>query len=361
MTHKLKSSAAALPLLLALVPGAAQADTQPGTRPDSHAPIGVMADHTHEAGEVMISYRVMHMDMGGSRIGTDKVSPDTIATTVPNRFFGQPGQPPTLRVVPLNMRMDMHMLGVMYAPADWVTLMVMGTYVAKEMDHRTYQGGMGTNVLGGFTTSPSGFGDTSVAAIIPVHKRHDFEVNVKAGVSVPTGSTTKTATVLTPMNMQPELRLPYSMQLGSGTWDLQTGATVRGIAGDWGWGAQYSATIRTGRNDQGYSLGDSHQATAWLSRRLTPWFSTSLRIAGSAAGRIVGIDAAIVAPVQTADPDNYGGERIDVFAGANLIATGGAMEGVRLGIELGMPVHQNLNGPQMESDWSLTLGAQKGF
>ena len=67
---------------------------------DDHAPIGVMGDHAHKKGEFMISARVMHMEMSGNQIGTDDVSPDTIVTTVPNRFAGMPGQPPTLRIVP---------------------------------------------------------------------------------------------------------------------------------------------------------------------------------------------------------------------------------------------------------------------
>lgn len=39
------------------------------SRPDSHGPIGVMGDHTHEAGEIMLSYRWMYMSMGGHRAG----------------------------------------------------------------------------------------------------------------------------------------------------------------------------------------------------------------------------------------------------------------------------------------------------
>ena len=31
----------------------------------------------------------------------------------------------------------------------------------------------------------------------------------------------------------------------------------------------------------------------------------------------------------------------------------------RLAAEFGFPVHQNLNGPQMETDYTLTLGWQK--
>jgi hypothetical protein len=94
---------------------------------------------------------------------------------------------------------------------------------------------------------------------------------------------------------------------------------------------------------------------------LAPWISASLRLAGRSTGDIHGIDPAIAAPVQTADPANYGGKRLDVHIGANMVATGGALEGYRLGIEVGAPLVQDLHGPQMESDWSLTVGIQKAF
>ncbi len=114
----------------------------------------------------MFSYRFMSMDMDGSQVGSNGIDADTIATTQPNRFFGMPGMPPTLRVVPLNMTMDMHMLGVMYAPSDRLTLMMMANYWLKSMNHMTYMGGMGTEVLGNFRTETSGWGNTMASALI---------------------------------------------------------------------------------------------------------------------------------------------------------------------------------------------------
>ena len=96
--------------------------------PDGHAPLGVMGDHTHNTGEWMFSYRYMHMSMQGNRSGDERISADEIVTTQANPFFGAPMQPPTLRVVPTEMNTDMHMLGAMYAPADWLTVMVMSSY-----------------------------------------------------------------------------------------------------------------------------------------------------------------------------------------------------------------------------------------
>ncbi len=55
-------------------------------RADGHAPIGVMGDHMHHKGEWMLSYRYMHMDMEGNRIGTDE-RVATRSLQVPNRFW----------------------------------------------------------------------------------------------------------------------------------------------------------------------------------------------------------------------------------------------------------------------------------
>ena len=322
-----------------------------------HAPIGVMGDHRHGKGEWMISYRYMHMDMGGTQIGTTSVTPETVATTVPNRFFGNPGQPPTLRIVPTEMTMDMHMAGVMYGLSDQVTLMVMANYISKKMDHITFAGGMGTRRLNTFETSPMGFGDTKVAALIGLTDT----VHINAGLSLPTGSNTETDDIVTPMGGTPTVRLPYPMQLGSGTFDLEPGITYRDQNDSFGWGAQIKGTVRLGDNDEGYAYGDRAMATAWFAAALTPAAALSARVEAQTLGSVDGIDPAIVGPVQTANLDFHGGESVTGLLGVNFAATGGALKGWRLGIEGGIPIVQDLNGPQMPTDYTLTVGVQKSF
>jgi len=152
------------------------------------------------------------------------------------------------------------------------------------------------------------------------------------------------------------------MQLGTGTFDLLPGLTYTGRMGDVSWGAQYRAEIRLeGENDEGYAWGDKHALTAWAAYQWAPWISTSLRVDAMTQDSIDGIDAQVVAPVQTADPVNYGGERVDVFLGVNLIGQTGTLRGHRLALEVGTPIVQDLNGPQMETDWMATLGWQKAF
>lgn len=334
---------------------------------DDHAPIGVMADHAHKKGEVMLSFRVMHMEMQGNQIGTDSVDSQTIATTIPNRFAGTPGQPPTLRIVPTEMRTDMYMLGAMYAPSDAVTFMVMGNYIEKEMVHTTFQGGMGTTELGNFTTNPKAIGDTKVAALFPLLGYPDAkddsrdELTLKAGISIPTGSIDESAEILTPMGGTPTVRVPYMMQTGSGTWDMEPALTYKARRGKMGFGVQASASIRLGSNNADYSFGDVYEATTWASYRPAQWFSLSGRVKARSKGRVDGIDANIIGPVQTANPDFQGGERVDLIAGANFVATRGALAGHRFAFELGVPAYQDLNGPQMAGDWFATIGWQKAL
>ena len=328
-----------------------------------HAPIGVMADHRHKKGELMLSYRYMNMEMDGSRIGTDSISPEETATQIANPFFGQAGQPPTLRVVPTNMTMEMHMAGAMYGLTDRITLMAMGSYVEKSMDHVTFQGGMGTTVLGNFTTESSGIGDTTIGAIIGLDDGQTAhrQINLGIGLSLPTGSISKTDQVLAPTGATPTLRLPYPMQLGSGTFDFKPSLTARDRFGKWSIGGQAMANIRLESNSADYALGDIYEATSWVAYEPQPWVSFSGRVKARTQGRISGQDALIVAPVQTADPDNQGGDTVELLGGINLAGSKGWTKGHRLALEFGIPLYRDLNGPQLETDYMFTLGWQKAF
>lgn len=364
ISHLLTGAAFACAPMLA-INAHAHAHEQDKTAPHAldHAPIGVMADHRHKQGEWMFSYRYMHMNMDSSRNGTATLTPDEIATQMPNRFFGNPMQPPTLRVVPTDMNMGMHMVGAMYGLSDRITLMVMGSVISKDMHHITYQGGIGTNVLGSFNTETHGIGDTTVTAIIGLDNRAKTkrQFNLNLGLSLPTGSLDETGQILTPMGMTPSPRLPYPMQIGSGTYDFKPALTYQDRNGKWGWGGQTSVRIPLGKNDEGYRYGTLATATSWLAYEPFYWASLSGRVKASTQGAISGMDTLIMAPVQTANPDNQGGDTIDLLFGVNFVGQNGALRGHRVGLEVGLPLYRNLNGPQLETDMTITVGWQKSF
>ena len=306
-------------------------------RADDHAPIGVMGEHTHEKGELMLSYRYMYMRMKGNRVGTNSVSNQEVL----EQFM----------VTPTDMDMQMHMFGAMYAVTNRITLMGMIPYVKKSMNHLTRSGAR-------FKTSSEGLGDIKFSGLFKaIDWGNNNNIILNFGLSFPTGSIDKKDD--TPMG--PDQQLPYPMQLGSGTWDLLPGVTYNGRQGNIGWGGQVMGVVRLGENDRDYTLGNRLNITTWTDYNINYWVSTSFRLDWGFWGNIDGADPALnPAVVPTADPDLRGGNRLDALVGLNFVNQAGPkwLKGQRLAFEFGIPVYQDLDGPQLETDWILLFGWQ---
>ena len=307
------------------------------TRPDSHAPIGVMGDHLMREGEIMLSYRFMRMDMDGNRSGTNRVS-----TPLPGYM-----------VSPLEMTMDMHMLGAMYAPSDKLTLMAMLPYTSISMDHVRHMGSLN------FTTDASGIGDIKLAATYGLFAKPGADFLFNFSVSLPTGSIDERDEIPT---MPPQnAHLPYPMQLGSGTFDFTPGLTYVQTFSDWSWGTQGKYTLRISDNDNGYTLGDKLAVTAWIAKQVAPSTSVSFRLNLNDWDNIDGADTKLLAmpTVATKDPNLRAGTRVDALVGVNFVPPGNT--NLRLAAEVGVPAYQKLDGPQLETDLTFTLGGQYTF
>ncbi|GIX21679.1 MAG: hypothetical protein KatS3mg121_0462 [Gammaproteobacteria bacterium] len=324
-----------------------------GPRPDSHAPIGVMGDHRHRAGEWMVSYRHMDMHMSGLLAGDETVSPEWVATEVAN-----PNAPPAfMRVVPLSMSMHMHMLGLMWAPSDRLTTMLMLPHLENTMDHRVFQGMMGDTVLGHFTAESRGLGDVKLGALWGLWSAGEDSLHLNLGVSLPTGDTTVEGTVLTPMGQTMRVRLPYPMQLGAGTPLWSAGLTWAALRDAWSWGAQALFDRPSGRNDQGWRPGARSALSSWAAWRPASSLSLSLRLAWLDQEAIEGRDPLITAPSPTADPANAAVRRLDALLGLNWASHGGH----RLALEWGRPIDQHADGVAMRVERMVTVGYQYAF
>ena len=296
------------------------------------SPMGVMGGHTHHLGEWMLSYRYMFMGMDGNRDGTSKKS----VSDVLKDFM----------ITPTEMTMEMHMLEVMYGVTHNLTIMAMAPYLSLSMDHVTRMGRE-------FTTSSDGIGDLMIAPLylIPGTELHFFHIN--SGISLPTGSIDERDN--TPAG--PDQKLPYPMQLGSGTYDMLLGLTYHYHGETWIIGGQSLGKVRTGKNDNGYRLGNRAEFTAWLTRLWNKWINTSVRVDGNVWEDIHGADPELnPAMVPTADPDRRGGSRIDLLFGLNFTHKRHFIE-----VEGGFPFYENLDGPQLERDFVLTVGWQWTF
>lgn len=317
-------------------------------RPDGNAPGGVMGGNLHHSKKWMLSYQYMYMDMAGNRDGTDRLD---VSDVFDMGYL----------ISPTDMTMQMHMFGAMYAPSDNVTLMAMVPYTIKNMDHQTSPSFMPAPDTT-FTTESKGLSDIKVSSLVSLMKKGMHRLHLNAGLSFPTGSIDEKDDL--PPFDGVESQLPYPMQLGSGTYDLLAGLTYLGQSNEWSWGAQTTGTYRTGENDNGYTLGNVYTLTPWAARKWSSKVSTSLRINGQTWGNIDGSDSKLMVPPAanpTADPNLRGGTRWDLLLGGNVFLKGSGMRGHRLFLEGGVPFYQDLDGPQLETDWMVTFAYRYGF
>lgn len=331
-----------------------------GARPDGHAPIMVMADHTHAKGEWMTSYRYMFMDMDGMRSGNDSVDPSEVFAA-------------NYTVAPADMTMDMHMFGLMYAPTDTVTLMGMTSYQEKEMSHTIFPMAAPLIALNDgsteFTTRSSGLGDLKLTALIQSHHGEDSRGHFALGVSLPTGSISEKDQIPGPGG-RIDRQMPAPMQLGSGTTDLLAGFTFTKQAETRSYGAQVNSVFRLNENSHDYRLGNKLEALGWMAWLVTPSVSLSVTGYAKTEGELSGIQRDVgqappFAPsrrtVTTAFGENYGGEQAGVRLGINFLGEEAGSKGHRFAAEIDLPLYRDLNGFQLETDYTFTLGWQKAF
>ncbi|ESS71746.1 hypothetical protein MGMO_92c00480 [Methyloglobulus morosus KoM1] len=323
------------------------------------APAGVMFSHMlHQAGDFMVGYRYMYGNQSGNMLhGTDPVSDQAIVANGCglNPCFLRPG----------SMTMHMHMLDLMYAPTDWLTLMLMPQFVDMSMSMGALNGAPDPQTVLDFNLSQhiphhiqsghetGGIGDLGMYAMFKLFDKGIHHVHATAGLSAPTGD----VDIQLARNHQVDGGfIDYGMQLGSGTWDFKPSLTYTGQLDQLSWGTQANGIVRMdSQNKSGYALGNLFQATAWGGYNLTHWLIASVRgiytlqdsIQGQFNGRINQFG-----PMDY--PSNYGGQYWDVGFGLSAVVPSGDLAGNRLSVEWLQPVEDKVNGYQLERDGALS-------
>jgi hypothetical protein len=305
--------------------------------------LNVIGGHTHPAGQKMVGYEFMFMDLDGHRDGTDHVGVSQILKDFQATSTG--------------MMMEEHMVELMYAPTDKLTLMAMLPVKHMEMDMKAPGNPINQRR---FTEVSDGIGDVEILAFYTlmgsVTRGHRLILNT--GIGFPTGSIDEGETTKSGKTS----RFEYNMQLGSGTFDLMPGLTYLGESKKWAWGAQALTAVRLGRNGNRYRYGNQYQLMAWLGYAVTDWFAPSLRVDGRIWGNVHGADPAIDPKFDPeGDPHRQGGRRVDLLAGTNFYVPSGVLKGVRVSLEAGVPVYESLNGPQLSTRWLFSAGLTYSF
>lgn len=315
-------------------------------------PAGVMFGHMmQQADDIMVGYRFMYSRQRGDMLnGSSLVSNQTlIANACPGSAVG-------CIYKPLTMNMQMHMLDLMYAPTDWLNLMVMPQLMSMDMAMSTSLTGAedATMPMGGKKMISDNMGDTIVTALLRGWDGDGHHVHIGAGVSAPTGSIKQL--------MGGTYSQGYGMQAGSGTWDLKPSLTYTGQSDEWGWGAQFSGVYHTGKNRFGYTLGDQFQVTGWGSYQILNWLSASLRGVYTQQDGIHGLSSL---PQLTTSPGyytgNYGGRFLDAGFGLNATIQQGQFAGHNLSLEWLQPVSTDFNGYQLDRNGALSVSWSYAF
>lgn len=312
----------------------AQNNAWTSARPDGHAPISIMQDHYHKKGQVMFSYRYMPMWMNGNLSGSEKTDDNTIFQNY--------------MVAPQKMVMQMHMLGMMYAPSDHITLMAMTNYTSKKMDLIMKNGTE-------FTTKSQGFGDIALTGLLKIINKNRQSLHGIVGVSIPTGSIDQRDN--TPMAQN--AKLAYPMQLGSGTWDPFLGATYLGQKSHISWGIQGRYKFRSGTNKQDYRLGNEINMNGWFAVKASDYFSFSGSFQYFKSDKISGADPDLTPMMMPLfNTANSGKDQMQLGIGSNFLVPKGPLKEVRIATEYVFPIYQHVNGIQMKNNGSLTIGLQ---
>jgi hypothetical protein len=320
------------------------------------APAGMMFDHMIEKDRLMVGYRYMYSSQGGDMLhGSNLVSDQAIVAggCGPNSCF----------VKPNSMEMHMHMLDIMYAPTDWLNLMVMPQFMDMSMTMRRLSGAppdseapqdgvhIPHHVENGHETG--GISDMGVYALVKLFDAGRHHLHMGLGLSIPFG------------DVDVELRrnhkadgglIHYGMQLGSGTLDFKPSLTYTGNYDNWTWGAQLSGTKRLEDNGEtGFAFGDIFQTTAWGGYGLTNWLTATLRGVYTIQGAVQGEFNQFIDKLGPMDyPANYGGRFWDVGFGLNVTVPGTDLAGNMLGVEWLQPVSTDFNGYQLDRDGTLS-------
>ncbi len=329
-------------------PNATPAAPEVSLAPQAPAPLGVFGVGLLDQGQWAVSYAPSWTRLAGNQIGTNLVSPEYIIQNVHSSHLPPaPGKYGLLRMVPNNFEFFGQSASAAYGVTKDVTLIVATTFWERYVNMDTFHPGTGPSALLGTSTGHTeGLGDTLLAGVWRVYHDSMNQINVNMGFSLPTGSTTLNQTLLVPKDVYSFARAFYGMQPGTGTLDAMPGVSYSGVLDRWSWGLAYRGRYPLDDNPQGWRYGDMSDFTGWGGYSWLPGLQTTLRLDGMVQGSIHGFDPSIVGYAQGANPLFYGGQWVSIFGGVNLAGKYFNVPKANLALEVGLPVYQDLNGPQ---------------
>lgn len=350
MTRRFQQAAVALAILTTGSTAAEVATKAPPAAAPAPppAPMGVFGVDMPAAGKLVASLTPNFANLSGMRMGTRNVSNEYIVSTVP--FFLNPRQ--TVRVVPQNIAVRTQIVGPNYGVTKDLCVVLNAGMVEKTLEALVFRGTSGIVPLARNYPDTVGLADFSLSGVYRIYQDEMNRIQMSLGFSFPTGSNHATFNnFILPNGSIQNIRGFYGMQLGNGTFDIMPGVVYAGFTGPYSWGASWRGRFPLAANPEGYLWGDLHELNGWGGYTWTPGLTTTFRVNATLQGPIRGFDPQINRPAVPANPAFYGGQRVELFGGATVSGKFIGYDNWTLAVEAGLPVYQNLNGPQIMKNW----------
>ena len=307
-----------------------------------------------EGNRWFLQYAYRSLKVGGYQHGTNRLGLDDVSFS--------PGSPRTASnypVVPTEITQKIHAFSTGYRFSESFSVSVSVPMIEQHTDHLSIVPGFSE-----FKISTDGIGDIALngSYILPSSGSQIYSVNV--GVSLPTGSIDEVGD--TPRNGPGTFeRLPYTMQLGSGTYDLLLSTNFSNSGQVIDYGGSLNSTIRQGTNDNDYRLGNNFGLRGWARYRWNQRFQPGIAVSFRHTDDIQGMDLGLTVPgpfpfpASITDPDNFGGRKAKVGLNARICA----QESCNLNFlfEINKPFYQDLNGIQVKEKTEIALSAKFSF
>lgn len=304
------------------------------------------------AGKFCLSITPHFFNLSGIRMGTRTVSNEYVVSTVP--FFLNPKQP--VRIVPQNVAGRMQVVSLSYGLTEDFAVYFNTGAVERSLETLVFKGTSGILPLYRNTPDTIGFVDSILSGVYRLYGDDVNRLQMSLGLSFPTGTNHALFyNFVKPNGSVADIRGFYGMQPGAGTFDIVPGIVYAGYSGAWSWGVSYRGRFPLGLNPDGYKWGDTHEFSQWGGYTWTPGLTATLRATTTLQGPISGMDPLINGAAVPANPAFYGGQRIELFGGGSISGKFIGYENVTLAGEAGLPVYQNLNGPQIMKNWQAAI------
>jgi hypothetical protein len=296
----------------------------------------------------ILSYQLKNVKFKGYLDDTKVLSFDDVLWNGPGEVRTDKNFP----VLPTDIHQEAHIITLGYQFSQSWHGHISAPYIKQETDHISI-----VNNYDFFVINTEGFGDTSVSVSYNWYNAGVGSWRFSFGLSFPTGSITEVGD--TPREAGDQ-QLPYTMQLGSGTYDIPLDLSYQN-SGSHNYKVGMSAKIRTGTNNRDYRLGNNFRLYGRYKIELSSKLQTYAGLTYQYSDNIHGQDDSLLVnspfpyPAGITNPQLYGGKKIN----ARLGLVWQLSKGYQLNVEIGKPVYQYLNGPQPKEHWNTAISISK--